>query len=78
MLETIFTYKGIVNYCQTHFSEPNFQTHSFRFSEQELRRLDAQAGTISQSPIPQFGFVVDLVGHGSGPIIRNPIRHQAL
>ncbi|MEL6653075.1 MAG: hypothetical protein AAFQ87_19905 [Bacteroidota bacterium] len=78
MREAIFTYEGIVNYCQTHFSKPKPENNRFRFSEQELEHLDAQAANIRQNPTPQFGFVVDLIGNGSGPMIRNPIRHQAL
>ncbi|MEL7530724.1 MAG: hypothetical protein AAFN10_05420 [Bacteroidota bacterium] len=77
MEDTIFTYEGIVNYCHTHFSSASTQP-TFEPTELEKQRIDALRQEINQSPQPQFGFVLDLVGNGKGPAIRNQIQHQAL
>ncbi|MEM6344963.1 MAG: hypothetical protein AAF927_13820 [Bacteroidota bacterium] len=77
MEEAIFTYEGIVNYCQTHFSLAS-KPSIFEPTELEKRRIDAFRQRIKQSTTPQFGFVVDLVSIGNGPAISQAIEHQAL
>lgn len=76
MENAIFTFEGIVKFCQKHFASP--VSSKFEFTALEEERIDAFRKEIQVSPNPQMGFVVDLVGQEKGPVIREPIQHEAL
>lgn len=77
MEDAIFTFEGIVKYCQTHFSVSS-ANYSFKPTPLEQIHIDALHKEIQSSSNPAMGFVVDLIGNGNGPMIKNPIRHEAL
>ncbi|MFK7921556.1 MAG: hypothetical protein AB8H47_06340 [Bacteroidia bacterium] len=76
MENTIFTYEGIVKYCLKHFASPSIG--KFELTALEKERIDIFRKELQVNSNPQMGFVVDLVGLGKGPVLTQPIQHEAL